>query len=706
MIKLNYELCRNEKDENKKYFPKDYPTEFNNLVYLKGPNGTGKSAILHIIAIALYGNHLSNDEIDPGIRRRLDNLLDPNQNELTFELEITNQAKNLHLISRKKDKYKKDIDVVLISDGKEIPYPKEKFFREFRLLYTIPNNPTEQLPQLLSEIKVSQTELGSRIMQFRNYFEARIRTLEKSRDEETLDNAKKEKDKISFRKQEIEDELWNLREEHKKFERYFYLNTYLECNSEITGLHNQLSTLEGELKELEKKVIRRSKEVLKSGRKLDQIMRSIENEKNSTMPILAKYCFFDLKKRYSIINSSSVLTEIKKPELQKTIRENLAVFIDTIESLAKSEETANARDLDSLELYSSLISLLRNPRYQSLNIPGTIGDVNILLGHIQDAIADIKVIQDKIEGYHSDIVKIRGFTKNVNEAITLYKNNKSQDFICEPSNEEIRLDELEQKKSLLEQKVRTINLKRGNARKKMLELGLDPSFAVSLETQYKSDQQIQNFSAFSESQQAEKIELLDQNIKNLEFQSNQLKLMLQSQTKKIDELERQEVDPDRVYLPQLRLVNRKLVPLESLFRSTLSSSLMRIDNKQIENGLDQEYSQIIGAYYAKKMQKVLYVDQEYEVENVDIVNRVIKTTSGKHISFDDLSTGQSQSSYLTTRLAMTDSKMTFALFDEVAMMDSKSLSPVISLLKSNYQQGKLLGSIIVQKAETTSVEEL
>ena len=106
------------------------------------------------------------------------------------------------------------------------------------------------------------------------------------------------------------------------------------------------------------------------------------------------------------------------------------------------------------------------------------------------------------------------------------------------------------------------------------------------------------------------------------------------------------------------------------------------------------------------MGTVFYSDGVYEVQSVDIVNEIIRTTTGKEINFDYLGTGHSQSSYLTTRLGMVDSKKVIALFDEVAMMDETSLSPVISLLKSKHNDGSLLGSIIVQRAEIPSVEEL
>ena len=113
MIRLNYKLVRDEKDEVKTYVPNAYPTEFNNLVYIKGPNGSGKSFILHIISLALYGNHLSNDQLDPGLKRKIENLLDLEKNKLIFSLEIESPVNNLTIISRKPDFDSKDIYVYI-----------------------------------------------------------------------------------------------------------------------------------------------------------------------------------------------------------------------------------------------------------------------------------------------------------------------------------------------------------------------------------------------------------------------------------------------------------------------------------------------------------------------------------------------------------------------------------------------------------------
>ena len=136
--------------------------------------------------------------------------------------------------------------------------------------------------------------------------------------------------------------------------------------------------------------------------------------------------------------------------------------------------------------------------------------------------------------------------------------------------------------------------------------------------------------------------------------------------------------------------------------------LKKIEKKEIDKFsiLDKKYSEKISEYYARKMRTVLYNDEEHTVRTVDIVNERITTISGKEISFDDLGSGHSQSSYLTTKLGMSDTKKMIALFDEIAMMDEKSLSPVVDLVKNYYDRQMLLGAIFVQKAETPIVEEL
>lgn len=708
MIRLEYELIRDEKDELKTYVPDAYPKEFNNLVYIKGPNGSGKSFILHLISLALYGNHLTADQLDPGLRRKIDNLLDLEKNKLTFTLEIESPVEGFTLISRKPEFNSKDIYVYVKRNGIEQLYPRDKFLREFRLLYTIPNNPTTQLPQLLSEIKVSQNDISTRIVNFRHFLDQKIRDIEKSRDESTLERRNLELAETRTVMREVEDRLFISREDYNKYLTYFAIHTYLDTGSKIVSISQKKILLDAEIKDLEKKVVKRSKAEKESEKKYIQTIHTIEAKKANLMPILARHTFSDLRKRFSFINDANVLNEISKPLVQKTIRENLNVFLDKIESHARSEETANAKHLDSLDLYSSLKQILSNPRYSGLKIPGLEADTRSFINAIDDEIEKILIVKNRIDELYSDVKKIRIFLEELETAITYKGQIDTESGETGSTFEEIKLQELYGQRLSLEQLLKDTTAKRNAIKQKLIELNEDPGMAIQRQIVLEADPLIKPFCELSENEQENVIRELDQTISSLDFKSKQHKSLYDSQKKAIKDLESQPIDPNREYLSELKQVSWKLVPLESLFRSELPSSLSKIEGKKANllSEFDNKYSKKIGRYYAQKMGTVFHADGTYKVQSVDIVNEVIVTTTGKEINFDYLSTGHSQSSYLTTRLGMADSKKIIALFDEVAMMDENSLSPVIQLLKRKYQEGSLIGSIIVQRAETPSVEEL
>ena len=76
MIKINYQIDRDEGDERVIYRPELLPTEFANVVYIKGPNSSGKSTLLNLIATGFFGQKLSEDELDEILRKKISSLLD------------------------------------------------------------------------------------------------------------------------------------------------------------------------------------------------------------------------------------------------------------------------------------------------------------------------------------------------------------------------------------------------------------------------------------------------------------------------------------------------------------------------------------------------------------------------------------------------------------------------------------------------------
>ena len=707
MIKLNYLLVRDEGNEEVTYIPKDYPTEFNNLIFLKGPNGSGKSAILHIIALALYGNTLSDAEIDPGLKRKIENLLDLNHNKLTFELEISNPETGLTLISRKDNPTTKDIRVSVKRDGKETSYPRERFNREFKLVYTIPNNPTTQLPQLLSEIQVSQSDIGGKVSDFRRYLEDKIQKIRSSRDEQTLETARRDLNDTKWKKEIFEDNLYKANKEYNKLLLYHVVKNYLESRSRKNAILNNITSIDNAIKDLSKTSARNIRVQKSAAKEYENTINTIEREKQRIEGLLTKYKIDDYKVKLSTITNSSVIQEIKNPNVQRTIREYLPDFTKLIESLIQGEKIAHDKELKSFELYESLLEVLDNSRYLFLQIPGTDGNVNALIVHIKEAMEEVRSIQGRINGYMKEIKWINEFLDDLNSAIE-YRKNFPISMDLDSTDNEIELQSLQHKLTYFQREVTQCDLKTEHYRQLIISLKEDPVNAIPLETTLNADEYIKQFIDYSDANLVSKLNEMKNTYDSNRHQLEQVKELLTSKERTIANLENEKIDPDRIFLSRLDKLRGQLISLEHKFKRQFPSSLDRIKNRKINEltGEDESYSEQIGSYYAKKMKTVIYGSQEHKVISVSILDEVITTEAGKKIKFDDLSTGQSQSSYLTTKLGMMGTKTTIALFDEVAMMDNNSLIPVVAVIKANFVDKKLLGAIIVQKAELPEVKDL
>jgi exonuclease SbcC len=128
----------------------------------------------------------------------------------------------------------------------------------------------------------------------------------------------------------------------------------------------------------------------------------------------------------------------------------------------------------------------------------------------------------------------------------------------------------------------------------------------------------------------------------------------------------------------------------------------RVDRKNISKE-KQNYFHLVFVYLAMKIGFILHINKTYKLKKIDLIDGTIFTAEGNEIKIKDMGTGQSQSAYLTGLLSSGDNRKIIALFDEVAMMDNRSLRQVHAKLKELYEEERLLVGVIVQKAEELRV---
>ena len=99
MIKYDYYIER--VNENRFFKPSEIPTKLPNLVIIEGPNSKGKSTLLNIIALSMFGNR--RDKLNPALISKMNQLLDSDHQKLKFSFEITDQNNKTILKSAKKE---------------------------------------------------------------------------------------------------------------------------------------------------------------------------------------------------------------------------------------------------------------------------------------------------------------------------------------------------------------------------------------------------------------------------------------------------------------------------------------------------------------------------------------------------------------------------------------------------------------------------
>ncbi len=135
MLKYDYEIERKVGEGRLcKFVPNLIPTTLSNLVLIEGPNSSGKSTLLNIVALGLFG--IKNQKINQILQNKLSSLIDSNHQKLKFSFEINSQTDNLSLRSIKRDFEGNDIIVEESANGKPFrPISFETFEKRYNPLH-------------------------------------------------------------------------------------------------------------------------------------------------------------------------------------------------------------------------------------------------------------------------------------------------------------------------------------------------------------------------------------------------------------------------------------------------------------------------------------------------------------------------------------------------------------------------------------------
>jgi len=704
MIEYNYILDRDEGDETRVFKPDKIPTELPDLVYIEGPNSSGKSTLLHILALSLHG--LKKKKIDPALRNKMNDLMSSKHQRLKFDVKITNKDNSLKIISKKDDSKKPEIVVYEICDGKKTILTPELFERKYNLIYDIPDNPTERLNQLTYAIKDIQQTYGNRVGVLRSYILKVITDIRNSRDPERLDRFRKQLEKGQREYEGLEKEIDYTKKDLDLLEKYTYSKYYYQYLEEYDNVAKKIKSLDIEKGRKGKQIIKRSKEFenLKIATKVSiKIMQGIFHEVTLLLKNLIPKKERHLLEVWEKIDFNEALRDL---EFNDYLKEGILTFKSMLLINAKEKE----KTLIEAKMYQQLIEFLEHYKTSDIIIPGVEKSIPEFINVLRQA----NKKNEELLTFSTNVKKTIELLNQLNENRKIVEKDhfpklrNLKENEPEISNGFSDYNEIQEESSELEKELKKIEEKRASYRMECAKKGINEEEVEGILVKMEEIKELSPYFRYTEEQLMMKIANLNKTFLDNKEEMEKKKHYMRMYKGDIDKLEKKEPHKYQDYLGDLNKLLEKCQYLEQKLLMQYNEYLSSIINKKPQplKSKDKEqtkYLEEVANFLGKKVGFVRHIDKEYKVRTIDLMEGVITTESGKIIRLTDMGTGQSQSAYLKGLLNATDDRKIIALFDEVAMMDNKSLMPIFEKFKELYKKGQLLVGIVVQMADEVKV---
>ncbi|MCJ8208072.1 hypothetical protein MUY27_00035 [Mucilaginibacter sp. RS28] len=695
MIKYDYRIERDELDETKIYTP-NLPTEIADLVYVQGPNSSGKSTLLNLIALAFYGNKLGPEDLNLSLREKLSNLSEADHQKLEFSIELKSDKSDITL-QAKKSANSKDIEVRRIIGGKSKPISYDQFRREYRLIYDIPQDPLSRLPLLLLEIKRAQTDKGEQITRLKKRLNEIITEVNESKKPEKLEEYQRNLETLRNNLISISDSKDRKENEYRNLRNFFALKAFREISNEHLDALEKIKRLESRLKKYQKAENRQSEELLIAQRKTNECISTAEEFHKKISILIHELLPKSEKKRIALWDESSCSNEIKSGTDIRTIRDDALYFRRFLENLS----TKDSEQKQEAQFLHSLLSVVENYQGQDFSIPGTSLNIKQFIASLKERSNSFSKLIIKSQ----QITDCQSFLNDIREAINdgvkhysdCLKIARERGETIEQLTGEFENEELDATKQKLVQIAKRLQ----EAKTRLVEYGLNYENAASSYDSLLKKEGFYTYVSYSEDQLRNLVDETANALESLQSEEENCKRQIQLDEIERDRLEKLGTHKFQDYLPQLERLFAHIQSLEKTITVTFNRTINDMIDSKLKAVTEQQvkYSEGVQRFLAAKIGKIRHIDNSYSLKKVDVVSKEIITTTNKKIKFADLGTGQSQGAYIEGLLNSNDNKKIIALFDEVAMMDSATLTPIFKKLKKMYHDNKLLVGIIVQKRD-------
>lgn len=706
VITYDYLLKRKVGNQVREFTPIEALRNIPDIAYIKGPNSSGKSTLLNILALGFYGLELSDIEIPIQLKNRMQSLLEVDHQQLTFTIQVENEKTGDRFLIEKNNQFNREIILSKLLNGERKPISPDIFKRDFRLLYDIPNDPLERLPGLLNEVRSTQLRVANRITEFRVYLENLLKEIKESKDPEQIDNLEAEIASVTENIATINNSINTMESDCKAISMYFSMRKWITLDETVNTLQSRFTQISSQIKDLGAG----SKLVAKDYSKKQSKLRSNLQESKELISKIRHFLTAVVdtadQQRFLLWKNADPEEEIYHPEFHNQIRVDSRYFESVLRKRYEKKKDKLSSVIEKVKLYKILLQALDEYRFNETLIPGLNQPVKNFVSLLQEESKKYSTELDELSNYEKYANELNSLIKLIEDSIALAKEYQgSQKEIRETS---INVVELKREQENLQLALYQNKKALDDAQSILRPLSLN-----EVKEHYEvlcTSPIIQLYRALNDGQINEKLDWLSQTIAEEKTKLNGKERLLIHAETELERLQKKEPHPLFSNLSILENRLQKIRFVEKQFKVNFEEYIKRaIEARKPISRIElseQRYQNELGKLLGIKIGNIRHITELYKVNRIDVFEKMIFTTSGVEIKFADLGTGQGQAAYLEALLGMQSDKKVIALFDEVAMMDENSLQPIKDKLKAMYDAGKLLAAIIVQKDEIISIESI
>ena len=697
MIEYDYLIRRNEGDREVTYAPKGIPKKLDNLVLIEGPNSSGKSTLLNIIALSLHG--LRNKRMNSSLVDKLKSLSSSDHQSLTFKVSISNSDNSLSLIAKKDSEESPEIELFeKVGASKPIRLNDESFEKRYNLIYDIPDNPTSRLHNLILDIKDLQVRYGHSVSILKESIRRIISDIKEARDPDRIKTLEMELHDIDSQRNQIKQKAEQFKQHLELIEDYTYQRFYTEYKDKCELFQSELKTLE-----------RQTKKVLTKASKEKVSQNTTVDMANKTMSSLQQAFVEAIISLKTIVKDKHLLKIWEKIDLRQALHDlefddRLDEFIPQFQrDLREQGYALNKNDsAKEAEMINELLDVLE--RYKNLkgDLPGLGKPITDLIGELRKAsekYASTIVIKNNIKEAEDDLEKFIILKDQLTKSLFPQLKKIKAVGKSEPDSEEdvrgaeIReiSEKLKKSQDAFEYYDSRYSRKGKPSEKEILARG---------------GKELRPYAMFREEQLRQHITEWTSKAGETEGQKNRLESTFVSISNELERLKSKKPHQYQNQLEALSIMFDKANALDAKLRNNFSIYIEEIIRKQIPLKVKDEqkkYNEAVFDYLGMRLGKFFHIASEYVASKVDLSKGVIHTKQGKIIHLTDMGTGHGQSAYLRGLLNTSDKRVIIAMFDEVAMMDTNALEPIYDKFRELYKNGKLLLGVVVQRGDKVNI---